>query len=218
MRAFAHLVRARHPDVPLFLLGESMGGAVILAAGAEAPLPGEGAILSAPAVWGRTTMPWVQRAALWLGARALPWMRVSGRGLDITPSDNIKMLRALGRDPLVIKETRIDAVHGLVSLMDEALAAAERFEARALILYGRKDEIIPKGPTRLMIGRLPATKGHQRVAFYEDGYHMLLRDLRAEVPWGDVAAWIADAGAALPSGADRVSAEAALEEATESAR
>lgn len=218
LRAFAGLVRRRHPDAPLFLLGESMGGAVILAAGADAPLPAEGAILSAPAVWGRAAMPWVQRAALWLGARAAPWAKVSGRGLDITPSDNIEMLKALGRDPLVIKETRVDAVHGLVGLMDEALAAAARFEARALILYGRKDEIIPKAPTRLMIERLPAIKERQKTAFYENGYHMLLRDLGAETPWRDIAAWIADGSRPLPSGADQVSADAALEKATESAR
>lgn len=211
LRAFADLVRRRHPEAPLYLLGESMGGAVILAAGAEAPLPAEGAILSAPAVWGRAAMPWVQRAALWLGAHVAPWAKVSGRGFDITPSDNIEMLRALGRDPLVIKETRIDAVHGLVGLMDEALAASARFEARALILYGRKDEIIPKAPTRRMIARLPVSaRARQITAFYGEGYHMLLRDLAAEVPLADIAAWIGDAAAPLPSGADRIALDVAL--------
>jgi alpha-beta hydrolase superfamily lysophospholipase len=209
LRAFARLVRQRHARAPLFFLGESMGGAVILAAAAEAPLAAEGAILSAPAVWGRATMPWVQRAALWIGARVAPALTVTGRGLDITPSDNIEMLRALGRDPLVIKETRIDAIHGLVGLMDEALAAAARFEERALILYGRKDEIIPKAPTRRMLEALPpSARARQKTAFYAAGHHMLLRDLRAEAPWRDIEAWIADGGAALPSGADRIDAGA----------
>ena len=211
LRAFARLVRARHPEAPIYLLGESMGGAVILAAGADAPLEAEGAILAAPAVWGRITMPWYQRFALWLGAHMTPWAKATGRGLNITPSDNIEMLKALGRDPLVIKETRVDAIHGLVGLMDEALAAAARFETRALILYGQKDEIIPKAPTRLMLERLPASAHKdRRVAFYAEGYHMLLRDLQAETAWRDIASWIADGGAPLPSGADRVSADTAL--------
>lgn len=209
LRVFAKLVRARHPGAPLYLLGESMGGAVILAAAAEAPIEADGAILSAPAVWGRIAMPWYQRLALWLGAHTMPWAKVTGRGLDITPSDNIEMLRALGRDPLVIKETRVDAIHGLVGLMDEALESAPQFEAKALILYGRKDEVIPKAPTRLMLERLPApARARQRVAFYAEGYHMLLRDLGAEIPWRDIEAWIADASPPLPSGADRVSAGA----------
>ncbi len=64
--------------------------------------------------------------ALWIGARLMPGLTLTGRGLGIKPSDNIAMLRALSRDPLVIKETRVDTIYGLVNLMDAALAAAPR--------------------------------------------------------------------------------------------
>ena len=204
LRLFMRLIRARHPRLPVYLLGESMGGAVVLVAMAGPDPPeADGVILSAPAVWGRTTMPWYQRWALWIGAHTVPWLKLTGQGLEITPSDNSEMLKALGRDPLVIKETRVDAIHGLVDLMDAALEAAPSFRARALILYGERDEIIPERPTRLLIDRLPAAdRARQRVAFYENGYHMLLRDLQAETPWRDIVAWIEDPEAPLPSGAD----------------
>jgi alpha-beta hydrolase superfamily lysophospholipase len=140
------------------------------------------------------------RAALWLGAHTVPWLTLSGRGLDITPSDNTEMLIALGRDPLVIKETRIDAIHGLVDLMDAALDAAPQIATPLLVLYGAHDEIIPKAPTALMLDRLA---GPRAVAVYPDGYHMLLRDLQANVVHEDLAAWIAAPGAPLPSGHDR---------------
>lgn len=206
----ADLVRARYPGKPLYMLGESMGGAVLLvAAASERPPACDGYILAAPAVWGRATMPWYQRWALWLGAHLMPWATVTGRGLDIRPSDNIEMLRALGRDPLVIKETRVSAVYGLVDLMDRALASGARFDKPALILYGEKDEIIPKRPTYLMLTVRPrdALK-RQTVAIYAAGYHMLLRDLEAEIPWRDIAHWMEKPNAPLPSGADRVSIEA----------
>lgn len=206
-RTAARLIRARHPGLPLYLLGESMGAAVLMTAATSSDPPAtDGYILSAPAVWGRTTMPWYQRVALWLGVHTFPWATVTGRGLDIMPSDNIEMLRALGRDPLVIKETRIDAIYGLVNLMDAALESSSRFDARALILYGEKDEIIPKRPTYLMLTRLPpSATGRQKIAIYGTGYHMLLRDLKAEIPLTDIAAWVAESDAALPSGADRKS-------------
>jgi len=204
-KAFVRLVRARHDGVPLVLLGDSMGGAVAMVTMTDPdPPPVDGVILAAPAVWGRITMPWYQRLALAIGAHTLPWLKVSGRGLNITPSDNIEMLRALARDPLVIKETRIDAVYGLVNLMDEALERAARFDARALILYGQKDEIIPKEPTLRMLERRPAAaRDRQRVAIYKNGYHMLLRDLDARTFWRDIAAWIEEPAQALPSGADK---------------
>jgi len=198
-------IGARHPDVPLYLLGESMGGAIAMTALARHDAPWvQGAILSAPAVWGRDAMPWFQRGLLWLAAHTVPGMTMTGRGLDIEPSDNHDMLRALGRDPLVIKATRVDAIYGLVDLMDAALAATPVFNTPALILYGARDEIVEAGPTRLMIKRLPVEMAEkQRIAVYSGGYHMLLRDLQAEAVWTDIVHWASNPRAPLPSGADQ---------------
>lgn len=206
----AALLHRRHPDLPLYLLGESMGGAVILAALAQAEPPQTaGVILSAPAVWARRTMPFHQRAALWLGARLFPWARFSGRGLGIQASDNIEMLRALGRDPLFIKETRIDAIYGLVDLMDAALAAGPAVDTPTLLLYGARDEVVPAEPTFQFWRSLPAEDApQQRFAFYADGWHMLLRDLQAAVVIEDVAAWTRDPAGPLPSGAEDYAAAA----------
>jgi esterase/lipase len=101
------------------------------------------------------------------------------------------MLRALGRDPLVIKTTRVDAVYGLSTLMDEALASAGSLAGRAMILYGRNDEIIPRQPTCEMLKRLPSDEEMDwRFVLYDHGHHMLLRDLQAEVVHHDIEQWI----------------------------
>ncbi len=204
LKAATRLIRARHPATPVYLLGASMGGAVILVSmtGPNPPVA-DGVILSAPAVWGRETMPWYQTTALWIAAHTMPSVTVTGRGLKIKPSNNIEMLRALGRDPLVIKKTRIDTIYGLVNLMDAALNAAGKFTSPALILYGGKDEVIPKRSTGLMVERLANRRvNQQRFAFYKDSYHMLLRDLQAKTVWKDLAAWIENGDAPLPSAAD----------------
>jgi alpha-beta hydrolase superfamily lysophospholipase len=205
LKTFASLVQDRHPGTPIYLLGESMGGAVIMVAIADGDAPeADGIILAAPAVWGRVAMPWYQRLALWIGVRLMPGAEVTGQGLKITPSDNIEMLKALGRDPLVIKATRVDAIYGLTNLMDRALELSAQLKGPALILYGQKDEIIPRKPTQIMLDRLPAAVfGGPRLAIYEDGFHMLLRDLQAETLWLDIAHWIADPASPLPSGAEK---------------
>ena len=203
------LVRDRHPGIPVFLLGESMGGAVVIATVTRAYPPDvDGIILAAPAVWGRATMPWYQRMILWLTSHTVPWMTVTGEGLDITPSDNIEMLRALSRDPLVIRETRIETIHGLVDLMDEAFNQSSEITLETLVLYGEKDDVIPKQPTYEMLKTI-ADNGIWKIALYENGYHMLLRDLQAEILWRDIVAWIRTRDVKLPSGAD-VRAESVL--------
>lgn len=200
---FTAAVRRRHPDVPIYVLGESMGGAVaIIAMTGDNPPDADGVILVAPAVWGRETMPWYQRWLLAATSHTVPWLQLTGKGLHILPSDNIEMLRGLSRDPLVIKATRIDAMHGLADLMDEALARADKLQRSTLVLYGEHDQVVPKEPVFRMLARM--SHGPQiRAAFYEHGYHLLLRDLHAEKPWGDIAAWIADQTIPLPSGADK---------------
>jgi acylglycerol lipase len=124
--------------------------------------------------------------------------------LKINPSDNIPMLIEFGKDPLVIKETRIETIYGLTNLMDLALRRATQLSSPALILYGNHDEVIPKAPTALMLSRLPNVgKGIQRIGLYEKGYHMLLRDLQRKTVWNDIGAWITDGTSPLPSGADQ---------------
>jgi alpha-beta hydrolase superfamily lysophospholipase len=204
-RDLAELTQAlhlRHPDVPIHILGESMGGAVTLLAGLDEDLPGvEGLILSAPAVWGRASMGLMPRVSLWLTARLFPGLTLSGSGLRITPSDNIAMLRALGRDPLVIKGTRVATLHGLVGLMDDALARAGGGRLPTLILYGSRDEIIPPPPVCTILHQYrDRHEGRWQVALYDTGYHMLLRDLAARVVWQDIADWME--GRPLSSGRD----------------
>lgn len=204
----SRLVAARYPGVPHYILGESMGGAVAItgatgSVGAQRPVA-DGLILAAPAIWGRSTMNLFERAALWTAYHFVPNMTLTGHGLHILASDNIPMLRAFTRDPLVIKATRVDAIEGLVNLMDRALAAAPRLDRRLLLLYGKHDGLIPRVSVQLFIATLPrATAVARTIAWYPAGYHMLLRDLDAELVRTDVASWVLHPGAPLPSGDDR---------------
>lgn len=183
-------VRERNPGIPVFTLGESMGGAVVLSALADARPPRvDGVILVAPAVWSRDDMPIPHRVMLWLTAHTMPGLKLSGKGLKIWPSDNIEMLRKLSRDPLFQKKTRADAVWGLVDLMDAAREAPDQLGATPpiLYLYGAKDQIIPRPPTEAVAKELG---NRAEVHEYPDGYHMLLRDLDGPDIWKDVVTWI----------------------------
>ena len=200
----ARLARRKHPGIPVYFVGVSMGGAVAILAMKQKEMDKgvvDGAVLVAPGVWGRRHMNALQRGALWFFSHTVPWFPLTGEGLKVKPSDNIAMLRALGRDPLVLKQSRVDSVHGLVDLMDAAFAAAPKLISPSLVLYGAKDEIVPAGPSFEVL-KLMARRKATRVAVYGAGYHMLLRGLKAGVVLGDIAAWINDPGSPLPSKAD----------------
>ena len=202
------LLRAMYPGRPVYLLGESMGGgvAILAATGTDGVPPGgaDGLILSAPAVWGRQTMDFWPKLALFAAVRFVPDMLLTGQGLGIKPSDNLPMLKALMKDPMVIKGARVATIYGLVDLMDTALEAAPRLQIPFLLLYGAHDEIVPRQALAEFVADLPPDPAHRhRLAYYRNGYHLLLRDLEGAVVAGDVASWVLDPKAPLPSHADR---------------
>src|SRR5438067_1152088 len=168
------------------------------------PAESDWLILSAPAVWGRPTMDFWPKLALFAAVRFFPEMELTGRGLGIKPSDNLPMLKALMKDPMVIKGARVATIYGLVDLMDTALEAAPRLQMPFLLLYGAHDEIVPREALADFVAALPPDPAHRhRLAYYRNGYHLLLRDLEGAVVAGDVASWVFDPKAPLPSHADR---------------
>ncbi|WP_262422896.1 lysophospholipase [Brevundimonas denitrificans] len=72
LRTVVALVRARHPDAVIAVAGESMGGAVAVAAFAsDRPPAADRLVLLAPAVWGWSSQPFSYRASLWAAARLM---------------------------------------------------------------------------------------------------------------------------------------------------
>lgn len=198
----ARLLRLRHPRLPLYGLGESMGGAVLLRALQRHP-PGwiDAVALTAPAVWSRSEMRRYQRLPLLALAHSLRGLKISGRMTGRRPSDDPATLRALREDPLVLRRTRVDVLWGLADLMDAVTRDGASPRIPALVLYGAHDEIVAPQP---MCTWLKTVRGADawRVAFYPSGWHLLMRDLDAARTLGDLAAWFEHPGASLPSGAD----------------
>ena len=179
----------RHPPAPggasgraSDVLGESMGAAVATVALTDRGAPEvDGIVLSAPAVWGGQALNPLYRATLWTMRHLVPGLTLSGRGLGKRASDNIPMLQALGADPLFIKETRVDAIGGLVDLMSEARDRGPALAPRKLVLVGEHDEIVPTEAQQGFVASLPARDC--TLITYPAGWHLLLRDLQREKVW-----------------------------------
>ena len=198
VRRFAQQLAHEHPRIPLYILGESMGGAIAITAVTSPDFPKiDGLILSAPGLWGDDSLPLLYRATLWSAAHTFPGMKLTGSNLRILACSDIATLKQMGRDPLVIKATRIDSIYGLVHIMDSAFDALPEIKSRTLLLYGHHDQVIP---AQAMNKAVPRFSVPIDMAYYPEGYHMLLRDLDRQVVLKDIASWITRPKAPLPSG------------------
>ncbi len=199
-------LRARYPGTPLYAMGESMGGAVLMTLAARPDAPRiDGWILLSPAVWGRAQQGPALSGGLWLVSSLTPALTVTGGEvrLRVVPSDNRDALVALARNPLTIRRTRFDALRGLTDLMDAAQDASPALPPNTLVLYGGRDTLVPAAAMRRSWRRMPASV---RRGLYPGGYHLLLRDLGRAAPIGDIIAWLGDRDGWLPSGADAAAA------------
>jgi len=207
LRDVVALVRARHPGLPVVVVGESMGGAVGIAAFASDDPPGaDRLVLLGPAVWGWSSQNLLNRVSLWVTARVAGSYAVEPpewATRDVLASDNwIELIRS-GRDPAFLTATRFDVVHGLVDLMEAASRDLGRTGVPTLLLYGANDDLVPRPAMRRALERAGEAPG-LRTGWYEDGRHLLNRDLCAVTVYADVLAFARDPSAPLPSGAPDV--------------
>ncbi|MBB2167425.1 alpha/beta fold hydrolase [Gluconacetobacter aggeris] len=195
----ALIIARRHPGVPLYLLGESMGGAVLtcLMARPDAP-PVTGTILLAPAVWKLGVGP---ETVLRLLAATAPDWRLTGHELPVhvVAGDDMTAMRRLYFDPLTLHATRMQAVAGLAALMRQAADAAPHLRGPALVIYGGHDQLVPPPAMATLWRHLPAD---MRRDYIPQGYHLLLRGRSRQATIADIAQWITDPNRPLPSGGD----------------
>ena len=217
LRTITALVRARYPHAIVAVAGESLGGAVAIEAFAsDRPPAADRLVLLAPAVWGWSSQPLAYRLALNIAVRLSPAKTLDPPSFvtnHISPSDNTDELIAMGRDPLMLWGARPDTLYGLVTTMEHGWREIGAVGVPTLYLLGAKDQIIPRKPAVEAALRLPPG---DRTAYYADGYHLLLRDMQAHKVWADIAAFVRDPAAPLPSGAPPVSASSAVAAASSS--
>ncbi|QNT77457.1 alpha/beta hydrolase [Entomobacter blattae] len=199
----AWLVHSFHPNVPLYLMGESMGAAVLMVLeGNPTPLkklpPVAGTIYLAPAIRQIGT---AANIALDIATALAPdWtLEPSDMPKGIKASNNQLALIRTYYNPLTLHSTPLSSVAGLVELMDLAYEAAPKVPVPALIIYGGKDQLIPQDSMGPLAKTLPSSI---RFDFIPNGHHLLLRDKEYATTTTDILTWIFTTSTFLPSGGD----------------
>lgn len=186
-RIFNDFVRQRHPDLPLFLFGHSMGGLIALDQALNYPDGLSGVIASVPLIG----TPAINPVKL-VAARALSrlWPSFSmDAGLDETAiSRDIAAIQAYRDDPLVRGRGTARLATELEDAMAETQANAHLLQTPLLIYFGSEDRITsPEYSKRFYNNVQHADKS---IIIYEGGYHESHNDIHNERVGIEVAQWI----------------------------
>lgn len=194
------IARRKHPEAVITVIGISLGGAVAMSTyNTDTPLEADRLILSGPGLRGWGAMRLAYRPSLWLSARIRPgWVVTPPKGVRIEPTSDVERLQKIWQSPHMTRANRIDQVHGAVSAMENGHKGAAKLPENTLISYGANDYVIPERTVKRTFKTLPA---HVSGVYYENGWHMLLRDKQSDVVAMDYLSFMRDPSAPLPSGA-----------------
>jgi len=187
LHAFLERVRKWEGNLPLFLLGNSLGGLVVLDYALHYPAGLSGVITAAPPL-GEVGVP--------------PFLMALGRIMScLWPRFSLEVgmdLSGLARDPAVVDTILADPLfhrRGTARLSTEVTAAIRRVQARAetlsvplLILHGSADRMVPPEGSRDFFSRVHHTDRELRE--YPGAYHVLFADVGHEEVLKDVERWL----------------------------
>jgi acylglycerol lipase len=185
--AAAFLRQRTGEDLPLFIMGESMGGAIAVHAAARYPALGIGGlVLLAPgalaSVARRIFYSWMTRLiSLWAWNSELVFERVSG--WELTPSAAIRLMG----DPLVMRGIKPEIFAGLVALGHGAVREARKVGVPVLTLVAGKDDLLRKACIRGLHGNFA---GEKRWMEFADAPHLLLHWRKGETVLREATHWM----------------------------
>lgn len=192
-------LKFRNPSKKIYLLGESMGGAISISLVNRIDgLPLDGLILVAPAIWNFSESNYLKSIFLKFFSTIFPKLRVSGKGIiQIRPSNNIEMLKEYSNDPFVIHKPNLKSLNGIANLMDQSFHDAKEYilnpKFPTLIIIPMIDEIVPRKP---LIEILKVKKEKEKInklvnfKIYENNFHMILRDMDGNKITNDIKNWV----------------------------
>jgi alpha-beta hydrolase superfamily lysophospholipase len=187
LKAFLDLSHNGSPDVPLFLVGHSQGGLIVLDYVLHDPSRLAGVVSSAPILGQPGISPILVPIAKLL-SRVWPSFTMEVR-LDVTAlARDVAVQQAYADDPLVHGKGTARLGTELTATMSWVRAHAAEVALPCLVVLGGADRLCPPDATRSFFKEM--TIADRELIEYEGHYHEVFNDLGKETVLADVERWL----------------------------
>ncbi len=187
VRAFVGLVRDIDGELPVFLMGQSMGGLIVLEYALHYPDGLTGVIASAPAI-GEVGVPAWKMALGRVLSKIWPRFSMKAGLNDADMSRDPEVVKASDEDPLTHSRGTTRLAAELQNAITWTLSRAPEFSVPLLMLHGSADRVVPPEASRRFYEDM-ALDDKERIE-YPGGYHELDNDTSHDEVLGDLIAWM----------------------------
>ena len=181
-------VRSRHPSLPLFLIGHSMGGliaATYLLANRDAF---RACVLSGPALQTDQAPPALILALIRLLAAlvpTVPMIQLDASGVSRDPA----VVEAYVNDPLVLHgKLSARLIAELSTTMDNTLSRANEIHIPLLVLHGEKDVLAAPSGSQEMYDNVSSSD--KTLKIYPGLFHEIFNEPEKESVLADASTWL----------------------------
>jgi alpha-beta hydrolase superfamily lysophospholipase len=184
---FLELVSRRHPEIPLFLFGHSMGGVIVLDFCIRRPPEVNGVMCTSPAI-GELGIPRLLFFLAKILDRVWPSL-VLPNGLHVPHlSRDKEFVRKTKADPLYHTRSTPRLGMELLKTVEFIHENAAEFNLPLFLIHGDDDRIASVEGSRKFIRHMK----HSGVSHkeYKGGYHELFNDLDKKTVLNDLVAWL----------------------------
>jgi len=158
VRAVLACVRERHPNLPLYLLGHSQGGLVVLLYAMRHPEDLAGIVVTSPLLDAHPSLRPSKAFRLAIGVllRVAPWLRLPSGVDPTTISRDPAVVKAYVEDPLVSRRVSPAWYAALRRAQSEVRDGAGRLAVPALLLATPDDRLVDPAAIRRFADETPA--------------------------------------------------------------
>jgi alpha-beta hydrolase superfamily lysophospholipase len=176
---FTRLVRQRHPQLPLFYYGESMGTLIVLHATALSTTLAsiDGVILASPVVRVKNPLSWWQTLLLRISIRVVPGYRIAFAGEQAQPprlTRDDAYQQWLQQAPHTITRFTLRLLGHIGRLVERSDDVAAQLRLPLLVLYAGNDVFVAPEAVEQWYGLIPS--GDKEKHLFPESYHLLLHD------------------------------------------
>ncbi|MFQ5629221.1 MAG: alpha/beta hydrolase [bacterium] len=185
---FIDQVTAKYPQLPRFIFGHSMGGAIAIKCVLRFPQSFSGLLVTGCAIKiSNNVSPFLQKLAN-LVAAVLPWLPVQSLDAAVI-SRNPQIVRNYDSDPLVYRgKVRARMGAQLLRASQEITANLEKITIPFWAGHGTSDKLIDPVGSQWLFDRAMSTDKTLRL--FDGLYHEILNEPEKEVVLAEMVTWI----------------------------
>jgi len=185
---FVSHVMSEQKDRPVFMIGHSLGGQIVLNYISLFKHGLAGAIVSSPNVKIAIKVPPLKK---WLAMKLATFAPTIALANELDPKwicRDTEVVRNYKRDPLVSKKTTLKLITEMFKNQERILGLAKRIKVPLFVMHAGDDHITSPDASREFYELVPGK--NKKLKIYEGFYHELFNEIGKEEVFKDMQAWI----------------------------